>query len=93
MAIFCPGWISKEQTTTSNSVSASICSQLHSGHKKVRLFAKEFEYKGELDEEGNVCGHGVATRKTYKYEGTFFNNQAHGFGKTILHNLNLFQAY
>ena len=87
MAIFCPGWTSKEQTTISNLVSDLISSQLRSGHKKVKLFAKEFEYKGEPDKEGNVCGHGVATRKTYKYEGTFFNNQAHGFGKSFIANL------
>ena len=87
MAIFSPGWTSKEQTTTSNLVSVSISSLLHTGHKKVKLFAKEFDYKGELDKDGNVCGHGVATRKTYKYEGTFLNNQAHGFGKSFIADL------
>lgn len=53
------------------------------GKKKVVLFTgDEYDYSGELDQDGNLCGHGVAIYPALlKYEGTFLNNKSHGFGK------------
>ena len=42
----------------------------------------EYDYVGEVDMNGNACGHGIATNEEddLKKEGTFLNNEFHGIG-------------
>ena len=44
----------------------------------------EFEYSGEMDEQGRAHGYGTAVEKTgrpLRCSGTFKHDQAHGFCK------------
>merc|ERR1739844_328776 len=41
-------------------------------------YHEKLDYEGEIDEQGNACGFGVATKGKEKYEGTFHNNALHG---------------
>ena len=41
----------------------------------------ECDYSGELDQDGNACGHGLAVCKTdqsKRWEGTWLKNKTHG---------------
>ena len=41
----------------------------------------DWEYKGELDEKFQACGHGVATYYGKTYRGTCYGNTFEGTGK------------
>lgn len=44
-----------------------------------------FDIKGMVDQNSNsMCGLGRANYKDIIYEGNFFNNQWHGFGRAIM---------
>ena len=63
------------------------------GTKKLLMYSwYEYTYIGELDKQGNACGHGIALPRTdynadqryikqLTYEGTFLNNHPHGICK------------
>ena len=58
-----------------------------SGTKSLQWRDLWIEFSGEVDQQGNASGYGVATRVDlpgWKYEGTFFNNKLHGYGTLIL---------
>ena len=44
-------------------------------------YHEKLDYEGEIDEQGNACGFGVATKGKEKYEGTFHNNALHGISR------------
>ena len=51
------------------------------GEKKIKIGNIEYDYKGEIDEFGNACGKGIATRVnifTTRCTGTWYNNKPHG---------------
>jgi len=37
--------------------------------KNVRRPADDWKYEGDLDEDGNACGHGVASARDFTYKG------------------------
>ena len=43
---------------------------------------KKYSYSGEVDEEDNACGLGVAIKKGKRIIGTFYDNKLHGICKT-----------
>ena len=46
----------------------------------------EYLFTGEVDEDGNLCGHGIATRidaSHIKIEGTFLDDREHGVSMSI----------
>ena len=50
----------------------------------------KYSYKGELDSDGNACGHGTAVNvrhPDWKYEGTFFKDYKHGLGEFTITTL------
>ena len=57
------------------------------GMKSKPLFfdGAEWDYHGELDKNGNACGWGKATQRTFSkieriFEGSFIDNHGHGYG-------------
>ena len=55
--------------------------KLTQGKTKVMSDGIEYDYEGEVDQDGKACGIGVANG-TMRYEGTFFNGKAHGICKS-----------
>ena len=66
---------------------------------RAKIYIDKFEaiYTGEVDMYGNACGVGVAVRagpadldptharkRTEKHQGTFFNHQPHGIGRSFI---------
>ena len=44
----------------------------------------QWEYKGEVDEQGMACGEGIATKiegEKLVYKGMFLGNMPHGIGE------------
>ena len=55
------------------------------GKKLLTIFIGDYDYEGEIDENGKAYGYGIGTRITAKHntvEGTWFNNQIHGLCKS-----------
>ena len=51
-----------------------------------------YSYSGEVDQDDNLCGHGIAVFKdpdgtNDTFEGTFSDNERHGIGKALCINL------
>ena len=49
--------------------------------KRIEITIKEYDYTGEMDQDGKACGQGVAVfvnDKDMRYEGTFLDDQPHG---------------
>ena len=47
------------------------------GAASIKIFSREFIYKGEVDTDGKACGRGIAylsENHRITYEGTFFDN-------------------
>ena len=54
------------------------------GKTKVDCDGYNCDYNGEVDENGEACGFGIATLEdepTWSHEGTFLNSKAHGICK------------
>ena len=49
--------------------------KLHIGRKKLNISGVDWDYEGDLDEDGKASGHGVASGSGAKWEGIFFNDE------------------
>ena len=53
--------------------------KLKHGKKKVKIFGRDADYDGEMDENGDCVGVGTATTMGgIKHYGTWLNNKLHG---------------
>lgn len=56
-----------------------VANKLHQGTKKLKIDGGEWEYEGEMDENDQACGQGVATFENYgKYSGMWYNDAQEG---------------
>ena len=81
------GLTSKEQLGKSNKVSSHSKDLTYKQTgKKTIIVGMALEYEGELDANGNACGHGVAKRTEptpIEIEGTWLNDMKHGISKFL----------
>ena len=52
------------------------------GKKLLTIFIGDYDYEGEIDEQGKACGYGIAVsvkEPDSRWEGTFQNDLPHGF--------------
>ena len=55
--------------------------------KECKIYGQKYLYTGEADLQDNACGFGTAINADGKYEGSFLNDKAHGFGMSLyMHN-------
>ena len=54
-----------------------LFSEIMSDEKRIEITIKEYDYTGEVDQNGKACGQGVAVfvnDKDMRYEGTFLDD-------------------
>ena len=86
MGILSRGFNSKERLTNSQKVSLSLNKPDLIGERNIKIGDEQnFDYKGELDRDGNACGFGVATfvyNTSITFTGTFYKHQIHGISNS-----------
>ena len=54
--------------------------------KDSKKIKEDWDYEGEIDENGKACGTGKASSITTRYEGSFLNDKMEGIGTYSTHH-------